>query len=104
METSEYSADCPSERPRTIQSSVDQRRRTRASLGAGTSRDMATNLSPTATFRTSSAPARVRKVTLADGAAGQANRRRRSEFVTTRTELIAIAAPAIIGLSRPSAA
>lgn len=32
------------------------------------------------------------------------NRRRRNEFVTTNTELTAIAAPAISGLSRPEAA
>ena len=34
----------------------------------------------------------------------RANRRRRREFVTTRTELAAMAAPAIIGLSSPRAA
>src|SRR5699024_493286 len=38
------------------------------------------------------------------GVVRQRARRRRSEFPTTRTELAAIAAPAIIGLSRPSAA
>ena len=32
------------------------------------------------------------------------NRRKRREFVTTKTELNAIVRPAIIGLSRPKAA